>query len=612
MDHYQDSEGVVSFSVDDRGPDTVSMEVQVGSGTERTDAGNALTGEEAMDMMDLQRLAQVANRTYNEINSAITNQLTSLTSQQNEGAQEGSPEVAEALDLTIGIAEEMMDGGQTTSTPRRDLAVSNPRRLARSVHFASMDAGEIPEVPKAVGGARPKTLPIPSRGQAAGAETPSVGPIRTRPRYLWRSQEYGIQGPRVQTPGYGLQTVSRGDHAYARNSFAPSPGDDDLPRGGAQREGVLPGPGSEGRGGAAPGGWSYPPSYVPAVDPEGARPYNHPSATGNPSRGPPGLSYSINQFPFDYIPIREHDGSLSYAQLGAHGDVVQSAVSHPPNSVPIIDHDGSRSYLHPSTPGKPPRYQKKVTKYDGKSSWLDYMRQFEIISALNGWNKEQMAMELATSLEGCARDVLTNLSMGDCLDYDALQEALRLRFEPRGQFEVYEAELRAKRRRRNETIPELLQDVKRMAKRAYPTADDKTLQQLTKSAFITSLDNDRQELFVKGMQPETVDHAAQAAMSFESHLTSRGKVAKEFVRSQTVAEVGREEMAAVNTAPASTTDVSGLIEKLEQLLLQMTRPARPRNLDKVQCWTCKEFGHYQNKCPNKKSPNATPESGNGQ
>ena len=49
-------------------------------------------------------------------------------------------------------------------------------------------------------------------------------------------------------------------------------------------------------------------------------------------------------------------------------------------------------------------------KYDGKSSWEAFLVQFEIAAKLNGWNDEQKALFLATSLHGNTTLILSNIS----------------------------------------------------------------------------------------------------------------------------------------------------------------------------------------------------------
>ena len=50
---------------------------------------------------------------------------------------------------------------------------------------------------------------------------------------------------------------------------------------------------------------------------------------------------------------------------------------------------------------------KKDPLFDGKSSWLDYLVQFEMVAKLNQWSEMKKALELATSLSGQAREIRT-------------------------------------------------------------------------------------------------------------------------------------------------------------------------------------------------------------
>ena len=47
--------------------------------------------------------------------------------------------------------------------------------------------------------------------------------------------------------------------------------------------------------------------------------------------------------------------------------------------------------------------------YDGKSSCKYYLVQYDMIAQLNGWDEITRAMELATSLNGITRSVLTDI-----------------------------------------------------------------------------------------------------------------------------------------------------------------------------------------------------------
>ena len=92
---------------------------------------------------------------------------------------------------------------------------------------------------------------------------------------------------------------------------------------------------------------------------------------------------------------------------------------------------------------------KEVGKYDGKSSWADYLVQFDKAALLNDWEESQKAMELATNLEGVARGVLADVIPENRLNYKVLVDKLTQRFEPEGQTATYQSQFQSRRSRRN-------------------------------------------------------------------------------------------------------------------------------------------------------------------
>ena len=53
---------------------------------------------------------------------------------------------------------------------------------------------------------------------------------------------------------------------------------------------------------------------------------------------------------------------------------------------------------------------KDAPKYNGKSELTDFLSQFEILAVYNEWSEQEKGMQLATSLDGEAREILSTLS----------------------------------------------------------------------------------------------------------------------------------------------------------------------------------------------------------
>lgn len=101
----------------------------------------------------------------------------------------------------------------------------------------------------------------------------------------------------------------------------------------------------------------------------------------------------------------------------------------------------------------------KPDKFSGTGSVETFLAQFDICAAYNGWTDKDKAAHLKCCLTGVAGQLLWDTGRPDALTYSELREKLRRRFGSDDQQEKFQAELRARRRRKGETLAELYQDV---------------------------------------------------------------------------------------------------------------------------------------------------------
>ncbi|KAJ8029256.1 hypothetical protein HOLleu_28605 [Holothuria leucospilota] len=158
--------------------------------------------------------------------------------------------------------------------------------------------------------------------------------------------------------------------------------------------------------------------------------------------------------------------------------------------------------------------------YDGSSSWEDYQVQFEAVAELHGWDKQVMAMCLAASLKGDARAVLADLDTKSRRSYPLLTEALSRRFSPSHQTEIFRIQLKNRIRKKEESLPQLAQEVRRLARRAYPSAPPQLLGFLCKDHFLDALDDQDLRLGVYQMRPGSLEEALKAALEMEAFHTA--------------------------------------------------------------------------------------------
>ena len=110
-----------------------------------------------------------------------------------------------------------------------------------------------------------------------------------------------------------------------------------------------------------------------------------------------------------------------------------------------------------------PKQVIKPATYDGSASWLDYHAHFEACAEINGWTESHKGLYLAVSLRGSAQGVLGNLPKGAKPDYRALMRALKERFAPPSQTKLYRVQMRERRQKAGETLPEFEQAIRRLA-----------------------------------------------------------------------------------------------------------------------------------------------------
>ena len=130
-----------------------------------------------------------------------------------------------------------------------------------------------------------------------------------------------------------------------------------------------------------------------------------------------------------------------------------------------------------------------------------------------------MAMCQAASLNGEAQAVLADLNTAARRNYFSLVNALSSRFSPAYQTEVFRIQLKNRYRKRDESLPELTHEVRRLSRQAYPIAPSHLLELLSKDHFLDALDDADLRLGVYHMRPSTLDDALQAALEIEVFQT---------------------------------------------------------------------------------------------
>ena len=275
---------------------------------------------------------------------------------------------------------------------------------------------------------------------------------------------------------------------------------------------------------------------------------------------------------------------------------------------------------HGSQLGEKPRV--RPATFDGSGSWTDYKVQFELVAELNGWGELAKAVYLAASLRGSAQAVLGDLDDERRRNYSSLTAALGQRFGPENQTELFRVQLKNRLRRRDETLPELAQAIRRLARQAYPSANYQLQETLAKEHFIDALNDTDMRWRVFQSRPTSLEDAVRVAVELEAFQVAdrqRNGIRKPTARMINADDGQRSRLENDESLQGQITALTANIEKIlangfknlqnqlgavkriqpdqnTRVPAQRWREGRESRQPVIECWNCKEVGHISREC----------------
>lgn len=152
----------------------------------------------------------------------------------------------------------------------------------------------------------------------------------------------------------------------------------------------------------------------------------------------------------------------------------------------------------------------------GNEEWDSWLSHFEDCAVINEWNDARKAQFLAVRMRGAALLQLQSLSPDVRGDYTVLKTALREKFVPKERIELHKAEFRARRRERDEKLPDLASSLRRLVGKAYPEAVADLQDSLAKDQFIDALEDREIRMKIRESGPKTLDEAVSRALQIEA------------------------------------------------------------------------------------------------
>ena len=273
----------------------------------------------------------------------------------------------------------------------------------------------------------------------------------------------------------------------------------------------------------------------------------------------------------------------------------------------------------------------KVPTFDGSNTaqFRPWIIQFEAIARHQGWTAGERVVRLVSSLTGPAANLLIGMTLEQLDNYNCLRTRLSRRYDPPEREEAHRAELRARTRRRNETADEFAENIKNLAQRAYPLADQNMLDNLVVERFREGHGNEELQKHLCLYPSNGLQDLIGACVRFETHVEIGAHARKSneglyTVQSTTKSELTLEEVTRAarrlgfglrpwtvrqqnprgfsNNSPARNR-YGGEQQQTPKISPNGNNNARTQNtpqrqtpLGEVKCWTCGKNGHYASDC----------------
>ena len=257
--------------------------------------------------------------------------------------------------------------------------------------------------------------------------------------------------------------------------------------------------------------------------------------------------------------------------------------------------------------------------YDGKSPYEMFIRSFLALADTCGWDDKERAFRILNALRGEAADyVFTQVDPRVQQSFYALEHALEARFKERRSETSFLAELESRKLGVNEKVSEYVADIKRLVRKGYPTADERTFNKIALRHFIRGLTDQQMVLAVGMKDPKTVEEAQNVLDTYTSlrdeskpvenkhggtvraKAVWQGKPGSKFITESRLNERLTETEGRITKLVDSKMDeIAALIKKpaeKPQYAAEGNKGFKRRDMSTVECFKCHGFGHYARDC----------------
>ncbi|KAK3099961.1 hypothetical protein FSP39_012572 [Pinctada imbricata] len=268
-------------------------------------------------------------------------------------------------------------------------------------------------------------------------------------------------------------------------------------------------------------------------------------------------------------------------------------------------------YLNEAPQSK--RRMEKAPKFDGKCDLSDFIVQFEQVAEWNGWTDSEKTTQILLSLDGPAKQMLSELTADKMGNYSCIKQVLTNRFNPVERETAYRCEFKSRRRQKGESLQDYGNCLRKLALKGYPNTPYSGVEAHVIDQFIQGISNPKLREHVQFKHPETLDKAVAVALEYESFVGPSDVVRKpQDDISETICPVKQlvnkssDIMTTEKVAQICRNVIRQELAKFDLGSYRAPRSPDRRNIPfnrpgrRIICYYCKEEGHVEPMCPVKR------------
>ena len=227
-----------------------------------------------------------------------------------------------------------------------------------------------------------------------------------------------------------------------------------------------------------------------------------------------------------------------------------------------------------NTSTSPRHYLIKLQKLDGTGSWESWWAHFQNCASYNRWTEHDKLAFMKGALIGNAAQVLWDTDQRMTGSLRKLVATLKSRYSGETQAEKYRAELQFRRRRSQETLSDLHQDIRRLMALAYPRLTAEAREEIACDHFTNALSDPDFALKVKERTPKSLDEALNVALRLEAWRKSVKSSRQDDDRSERPKQKARAVTKPDTSKPSNPSGSNNRVASLEAKISRMTKNCR--------------------------------------